>query len=88
MRQRKSEYIASLQRRISELSRVQNSDKSLEDVQRRNSELEEELSLLRQRSHALENGASSPEFTYSACKYRAVHLAGIFYCDNDLVMSV
>ena len=74
IRQRQKDYIASLEERIGELSRKENSDISLEEVKWRNLELEEELRLLRETLNESEESTSSPELTHSPCTYSAAHL--------------
>lgn len=74
IRQKRKNYIASLEERIIELSTKEDSDISLEEVQRRNLELEEELRLLRETLNKSEDGPSSAELTHLPCKYSAAHL--------------
>ncbi|PVH71695.1 hypothetical protein DL98DRAFT_93623 [Cadophora sp. DSE1049] len=59
IRQRQRDHIASLEQRVRELSGNHNFDKSLEEAQRRNSELEEELKVLRESLYVSEEGTSS-----------------------------
>lgn len=69
IRKRQKDHIASLERRVRELSGNQNFDKSLEDAERRNSKLKQELRLLRESLHGSEDGTSSPKAKDSTCKY-------------------
>ena len=72
IRQRQKNYIASLEERITELSKSQQSDKSLNGEQWKTAELEAELRLLREQSYGSGDGVSTPQFMSSTCKYEAI----------------
>lgn len=68
IRQRTKEHIESLERRIAELSEGNDSDKELDDVRRRNYELEEEIRYLKETIALPGDDISESNTAYFACK--------------------
>ncbi|KAH6674331.1 hypothetical protein B0J14DRAFT_480362, partial [Halenospora varia] len=70
IRQRTKERIERLEQRIKELTEEQNDDRSFEEVQRRNEELEEELRALKENMPQQDDNTMLPNFSPSTCKIR------------------
>ena len=68
IRQRTKEHIETLERRIRNLSEGHDSEKELDEVRRRNSELEAELAFLKESLTLPIRDISPSSATYLACK--------------------
>jgi len=65
IRQRTRDHIESLEQRIRDLSRDRQDERNIDEIQRRNEELEEELKRLKDILHALEEDMGSSPLTTS-----------------------
>jgi chromosome segregation ATPase len=84
IRQRTRDHIESLEQRIRDLSGDRQDDRNLEEIQRRNKELEEELKHHKTILFALEDDmGSAPLTTSSMCRWREIFL--LFRADVGVI---
>ena len=73
IRQRIRDHIESLERRIQDLSGDRQDKRNIDEMQRRNEELEEELKRLKEILHALEDEMGSSPLTTSLMRTKTFH---------------
>ncbi|KAH8685757.1 hypothetical protein BGZ60DRAFT_523038 [Tricladium varicosporioides] len=74
IRQRTKDRIERLEQRIKELIEEQNDDRSFEEVQRRNEELEEELRVLKENMPQQDDNMMLPNFSPSASNFLGISM--------------